>query len=392
MSTLESNHQRLPIIDALRGFALVSIILLHNIEHFDFYFFPEELPEWLKSVDKNVWTSMFFLFGGKLYAIFSLLFGFTFYIQLNNHKTIGSNFNIRFIWRMIVLFALGMINSMFYEGDILSYFGLLGLSLLLVYQLNNTAILITAIILLLQPVSWIHIVHLLNHPDQPVAEKISHSYFIKLHTYLSNPSFYQLVKGNVINGRLGVAYWTWENGRFFQAPALFMLGMLAGRIGLFKTSEWNRIFWKRVLIISSILFLPLFYLSISLKETVHQQNLLLDLTLILSSLSNIAFTAILIASFILLYQQAVVEHILSYLIPLGRMSLTNYFIQSILGSFIYYGYGLALYKHTGASYSLLIGITLVYFQLIFSTWWLKNHLQGPLEKLWHKATWVGSDG
>ena len=70
---MESTSGRFTVVDALRGFAIVSIILLHHIEHFDFYFFPEEIPSWLKSVDKGIWDTLFFLFGGKSYAIFALL-------------------------------------------------------------------------------------------------------------------------------------------------------------------------------------------------------------------------------------------------------------------------------------------------------------------------------
>ena len=74
--------------------------------------------------------------------------------------------------------------------------------------------------------------------------------------------------------------------------------------------------------------------------------------------------------------------------PLGRMSLTNYIVQSIIGTFVYYSFGLGLYQYTGASFCLLIGILLFVAQLGFCKWWLRHHKQGPLEKLWHKATWI----
>ncbi|MDD3507571.1 MAG: DUF418 domain-containing protein, partial [Parabacteroides sp.] len=44
---------------------------------------------------------------------------------------------------------------------------------------------------------------------------------------------------------------------------------------------------------------------------------------------------------------------------------------------------------TGATHCLIIGICLAILQGIFSTWWLHVHKQGPLESLWHKATWIG---
>jgi len=66
------------VVDALRGFAIVCIMLLHNLEHFDFYYFPSGLPAWMVSLDKGVWNTLFFLFASKAYAIFALLFGLTF--------------------------------------------------------------------------------------------------------------------------------------------------------------------------------------------------------------------------------------------------------------------------------------------------------------------------
>ena len=60
-------------------------ILLHNLEHYNL-FLPLDytLPAWLQTIDKYAWDTMFFLFAGKAYATFSLLFGFSFYIQFHN--------------------------------------------------------------------------------------------------------------------------------------------------------------------------------------------------------------------------------------------------------------------------------------------------------------------
>ncbi|WP_395066062.1 hypothetical protein [Flavobacterium sp.] len=77
MNTILKNN-RIEVVDALRGFAIMCIVLLHNMEHFEFVYAPPQFPEWLKTVDQNVMFSAYFLFGGKAYAIFALLFGFSF--------------------------------------------------------------------------------------------------------------------------------------------------------------------------------------------------------------------------------------------------------------------------------------------------------------------------
>ena len=79
---------------------------------------------------------------------------------------------------------------------------------------------------------------------------------------------------------------------------------------------------------------------------------------------------------------------LKWLEILGEMSLTNYLLQSIVGSFLFYGYGLFLSKYCGITISLFIGIIILFLQYHFCKWWLKHHPRGPLEQLWHNLTWI----
>lgn len=80
---------RIETVDALRGFAVLAILLVHNVEHFIFPVYPTDSPSWLEVLDKGTFDTVFTLFGGKVYAIFSLLFGFTFYIQSENQRRKG---------------------------------------------------------------------------------------------------------------------------------------------------------------------------------------------------------------------------------------------------------------------------------------------------------------
>ena len=72
---------RIEVIDALRGFAVMAILLVHSLEHFIFPVYPTDSPEWLNILDNGTLNVVFSLFAGKSYAIFAVLFGFTFYIQ-----------------------------------------------------------------------------------------------------------------------------------------------------------------------------------------------------------------------------------------------------------------------------------------------------------------------
>ena len=113
MEKVASKNTRIETVDALRGFAVMAIVLVHNLEHFIFPVYPENTPAWLNVLDQGVSNVVFSLFAGKAYAIFALLFGFTFYIQWNNRKLSGKDFGYRFLWRMVLLlfFATGQYSS-----------------------------------------------------------------------------------------------------------------------------------------------------------------------------------------------------------------------------------------------------------------------------------------
>ena len=379
---------RIEVVDALRGFAILSIMLLHNIEHFDFYFFPEYFPDWLKATDKIIWDTLFFLFGGKSYAIFALLFGFSFYIQNDNQDKLGNDFRFRFFWRMILLFGFGFINTIFYEGDILMFYAVLGLALIPVCKWSTKAVFITALFLIAQPLEWAKYIYILFHQEYVPTPNLSDFYFSKMGAYLNSTSFVDYAIGNIQIGKLAAMFWSWENGRFLQAPALFMFGMLLGRKKMFVLTTETTAFWSKALLYSAIQFIPLYTLKTILPDLISRKAELDRLMVIITSWSNVAFMTVLVSLFVKLYQTKNVNKILMKLVPFGKMSLTNYIMQSVVGAFIYYKYGLGLVEYTGATYSLFIGITLFLLQLSFCKWWLKSHKQGPLEAIWHKATWI----
>lgn len=386
--TSDLKSARIEIIDALRGFAIMSIMLLHNIEHFEYYNFPEFFPVWLKEIDKVVWDTMFFLFGGKSYAIFALLFGFSYYIQNENQSKKGMDFRGRFFWRMLLLLFFGIVNTAFYQGDILTLYAFLGLFLIPVTNWSNKAVFITAVILILQPLEWARCIYYLINSDYIAPHNLSESYYESIGYYLKNGSFIDYVVGNLTLGKVASLLWSWENGRFFQAPALFMFGMLLGRKKLFITTETSIDFWKKVLRYSLILFIPLYFIKTYMTEMISRPTLSNKLTIIFASWSNVAFMLVIVSTFILLYQKEAMNKWLIKLIPFGKMSLTNYIMQSMIGAFIYYRYGLGLFEYTGASFCIIIGFCLFIIQLSFCKWWLKSHSYGPLEYLWHKATWI----
>lgn len=89
-------NARIDVADVLRGLAVMGIIVLHSIEHFNFGSYPDTSAQsaWLNFTDKAIWDGLFFMFGGKAYAVFALLFGFSFFIQDNNQQMKGKDFRL----------------------------------------------------------------------------------------------------------------------------------------------------------------------------------------------------------------------------------------------------------------------------------------------------------
>ena len=159
------SKERVWAVDALRGFAVMAIILLHNIEHFNFYSFPETASPFLSSLDTHLWDMLFFAFAGKSYAIFALLFGFTFYLQHHNCEMRGEDFRNRYMWRLVLLLLFGFVNAIFFPGEILVLYALIGFVLVPVRHLKDRTVAWIALILMLQPLEWIKVIYACLVPD-----------------------------------------------------------------------------------------------------------------------------------------------------------------------------------------------------------------------------------
>ena len=160
-----------------------------------------------------------------------------------------------------------------------------------------------------------------------------------MYPFLSQPDFWAMVKSNLWDGQLFSLLWAWGYGRFFQTASLFLLGMLIGRRQLFVDLPGHRVFWMRTLVIGAISFVPLYFITASLPDMISNKAMLTPMNTVVSSFRNFSFMCVLVAGFVFLWQRVSVHGVLHGLVPYGKMSLTNYLTQSIIGSFVYFGYG-----------------------------------------------------
>jgi uncharacterized protein len=103
---------------------------------------------------------------------------------------------------------------------------------------------------------------------------------------------------------------------------------------------------------------------------------------------SISMTSIILCGFLMLYRRPNWEKRLAYFAPYGRMALTNYVMQSIIGTFIYFGWGLGYLGELRVLIGVTLGVLLIMFQTLLSKYWLKSFHYGPLEWLWRCGTYL----
>lgn len=377
---------RIDVIDALRGFAVMAILLVHSIEHFIYNVYP---PQTI--LDEGTLTVIFSLFAGKAYAIFALLFGFTYYIQLANRQAKGDDFAGRFVWRLMLLAGFATLNAAFFPGgDVLSLFCITGLALPLVRKLSNKWVFAIAIIFLLQPVELYHYAASLFHAGHTLPDLGVAKLYGEVFDAVKTGNWGTFLTTNITTGQAATLLWAVGAGRFGQTIGLFLLGYLLARKQLFVPSEKNTAFWTKTLITAAIAFGPLYALKVQIADGTSVDLIKQSVGTAFDMWQKLAFTLVLVSGFVLAYQRETFQKWTTSLRFYGRMSLTNYIGQSILGALVFFPIGLNLAPHTGYFASLLIGVALFAVQLAFCKLWLKTHKQGPLETLWHRLTWLKS--
>lgn len=383
-----NSSNRVVLVDFLRGFALVGIVLIHCVEHFDFFANPRTNFLFSASTDHKVMELVFLFISGKAYSIFALMFGFSFFIQMNRQEAKGVDFRGRFLWRLTLLLTLGFIHSLVYKGDILHMYALLGFVLVLLYKVNTRVLIALVVLLTLQIPLLYNLILSLATPDFTYNKSFGAGLFQEANRVYASGSFIDVVKFNFWKGRMDVWGWTFYNGRYLQLLALFIVGLIIGRKRYFENvvAYKAKVFrWLMVVIVAifGLLFIKNGLLAAKYNGT---QKMLMET--ILNSYLGLAYTSGIILLFILLYLRFTSNVMIGYLANYGRMSLTNYITQAVLGVLFFYGCGLGMYRYLGSTWSILYGVVFLVLQITFCKYWLKYYKYGPLEWFWRACTFL----
>ena len=382
-------NTRIDVADILRGIAIAGIILIHFLEHMNFWLFPEPKNEFWATLNTAFWDSTFFLLAGKMYAIFAMLFGLSFYIQHDNQAQKGIDFRPRFVWRMFLLMLFGLFDLLFYNGDILFIYAVCGLLVIPFIRASDKVIWTFIILMLLQPVELVYLVLGLIDPSTPLLDLGSSGYYGAIIWSQSEGTILDVAVAGIKYGLPANFLWAIENGRMTQTILFFLAGIMLGRKRLFYDEGNNLALWKKILIGSAVAFAvltPLYYVLPGMSDVKCISN---GLNVALNMWKNISMMLIIVSGVTLLYYRTKARTWLVKIAPYGKMSLTNYLGQSLIGAVIFYNWGFGLFKVCGHTASFFLGVACIIFQFVFCTWWMKNHKRGPFEQLWCWATWFG---
>ncbi len=382
-------NTRIDVADILRGIAIGGIVLIHFIEQLNFYMFPEASSQTMAVINQGVWDATFFLLAGKMYAIFSMLFGLSLFIQHDNQAQQGVDFRPRFLWRMVLLMLFGLFDLLFYNGDILTIYAVCGVFVVPFVRANNRVLVAAMVLFALQPIEIVYIIKGLLDPSTQSLNLGSSELFKAILPAQAEGSWLDVAVAGIEKGFLVNFTWAIEHGRATQTIFLFLLGILLGRKRLFYDEGNNIRIWKRVLVGSLCAFVVLFPLFKIVPEMVDIACVKKSLKVMLNMWKNLSMMLFYVSGVVLLYYRTKARDILMKIAPYGKMSLTNYLLQSIIGGFVFYNWGLGMYRYSGHASSLLLGVVCVILQYIFCRWWLSGHTHGPFEALWRRLTWLG---
>ncbi|MEA4917158.1 DUF418 domain-containing protein [Proteiniphilum sp.] len=394
--------QRMTVIDALRGFALLGVILMHMLDHFGYLFSNVQ-----HQLSPTMWDTVIQWFTdrmikGKFISIFSFLFGLSFYIQMDRASKKGIDFRGRFLWRMALLFVIGLIGMCFTYVDILTIYAVFGVVLVFLFPLRNW-VLMLIVSLLLVGVPSLFLIGFDNIViGQPAITAISVvSEQLPADNTIESVTFFQTAKENLtIKNSNKLKYQFLYSDVGYLVLALFIFGFIVGRLRFFEQVNIRK---KRNVRLFLLFLLATFALLVIIKLIGPQEHVDLlkvrmeggEVPLIalvmsaLNNLSTVSMSGMWAMGFISLYQVEGVRKYLDILTPYGRMGLTNYEIQNVIGAILFSGWGFgSVFGTKGAAVLFVLGLLIYALQVIISQYWVKRFLYGPLEWLWRSGTYL----
>ncbi|KAA2285867.1 DUF418 domain-containing protein [Arenimonas fontis] len=395
--------ERITVMDVLRGFALLGILLM-NIEGMagPLTASMTGVDPSLSGADRVADTLVYLLVQGKFYPLFSLLFGMGFAVMLARAQAREQPFFAIYLRRILALLAIGLVHALLiWAGDILVTYALAGFVLLLFFRRTPASRLIG------WGVFWMLVPCVLNlllgglgslvqlAPPEQAAE-FQRQMQEQAATFAAQIEAQRLAYGS---------------GSFAEATAqrvadvgsmlafiliygwfilgLFLLGAWFVRSGaIARPGEWPRLYAAlRRLALPAGLAMTLWSWWLVPTMDFARLDLTASFAQVLQMLGGVLMALAYLAWIVRAVQAANPAGWPSWLAPAGRMALSNYLLQSLAMTLLFYHYGLGLFEQVPRAWQLPLATGFFLLQLGLSRWWLDRFRMGPVEWLWRAATY-----
>jgi uncharacterized protein len=369
--------ERTAIVDILRGWALLGVVLMNYADHYylglDFSSFKPGLSTNIMMIAGNI------LFAAKSWTMLSFLFGYGFTVLLKNLKAKEIATTPFFLRRMFWLLVLAVINSAFYFGDILKDYAVMGMILLLLINFKpKTTFIISLILIFVAPAigAYIGRLGLIGGLDLMKGD---------LHLFQSNNPFKVLWFGLVGTYKYEFLSPQYLVTVHFTMMGCFLLGVTAQKIDFFnrlkdlkKNVKW--VFWLSLVL--ALLLVGLFFLT-NVKKWTWMKYYGIQSIFVLTEM--IFF----MSALCWLYIAGKLKRFFRSMQVIGRMTLTNYMTQNVIALLLFsgFGFGLAITGRIHFGYYLLFAFIIYVIQVYFSKWWLKKYKYGPVEWIWRQLSY-----
>ena len=389
--------ERLDVLDVLRGFALIGILLANLVSFFGYYYLSFSEIQALHWLDRSVLFAIDWFIEGKFYALFSMLLGVGFYIQYQRSNNAETSFSLFWRRRMGFLLLLGLLHMHFiWYGDILTLYAILGFSLPLFLGVSNRRLMSIILLLLTLPLmihalvvftADAHFWTLLARFAKYIKGELGFAGRSDL-VMLTSSSAHEVWSANVL-GALQRPMSYLRSGRIPQVLGLFLLGFFLARYWLPRLRDGNAV-PRRLWMTSALIGLLCSFVYAWIKAITGTAFSANAAGLFQGLVYHIGCTALMLGfagALMWLWQHGIAHVFLRQLALIGRMPLTNYLSQNAIGIFLFYGYGFAWLGRLPFALIPIVAAGILVMQWCFCRYWFRYQPQGPVETLWRKFTY-----
>jgi uncharacterized protein len=365
--------ERIGTIDILRGIALFIVLIINTATEFRVSIFEQFLPATKAAGLADQFSAAVILaLHTKGFILFSFLFGVGLAIQFERLAGDHRRFTLM-ARRLAILLAIGVMHLfLIWNGDILTEYAIVGFAALPFLAGPRW---------LLAAASALSLGLYLGSPLLPPIIPFPNAAWITHHIEEARQaygagSFMEILAFRIDEVRAIAPLHIHALPRTF---GLFLLGTLVWRTRFFR-SRGSR---KSLVVAACIMLAIGAWMTIAAaRGEAFGWPLRWPTSGIFQSLAQLVLAGGYGAAIIVLADHPKARKVVGWAGPLGRMAFTNYIVQSILLSWIFYGFGFAYFGRMSLPESLAVAVAIYSAQAAFSAWWLRRFRFGPIEWLW----------